>query len=168
MKKNLRFLTVILLAALCLLFAGCAEQAAEPDGSAQDLLNLNDGADEVPADDGSTTQQMRATPPKKISPPSPEPTPAAHRAQNGAILRSMTTAAGRSTEPTPHAPARLSTRRSMKCTTPTTTPTIPAASSTGTNPAKFTWRLRLLCPHQRASNEDAGWRRRVCRLRGYR
>ena len=52
MKKNLRFLTVILLAALCLLFAGCAEQAAEPDGSAQDLLNLNDGADEVPADDG--------------------------------------------------------------------------------------------------------------------
>ena len=33
MKKNLRFLTVILLAALCLLFAGCAEQAAEPDGS---------------------------------------------------------------------------------------------------------------------------------------
>ena len=52
MKKNLRFLTVILLAALCLLFAGCAEQEAEPDGSAQDLLNLNDGADEVPADDG--------------------------------------------------------------------------------------------------------------------
>ena len=52
MKKNLRFLTVILLAALCLLFAGCAEQAAEPDGSTQDVLNLNDGADEVPADDG--------------------------------------------------------------------------------------------------------------------
>ena len=52
MKKNLRFLTVILLAALCLLFAGCAEQAAEPDGSAQDVLNLNNGADEVPADDG--------------------------------------------------------------------------------------------------------------------
>ena len=51
-EKELAILTVILLAALCLLFAGCAEQAAEPDGSAQDLLNLNDGADEVPADDG--------------------------------------------------------------------------------------------------------------------
>ena len=52
MKILKRGKLLVFCALLCLLFAGCAEQAAEPDGSAQDVLNLNDGADEVPADDG--------------------------------------------------------------------------------------------------------------------
>ncbi len=52
MKKSLRLFPLCLFLALCVLLTGCAAQTEEPDHSAQDVLDLNDTADELSEDDG--------------------------------------------------------------------------------------------------------------------